>query len=258
MFVVPAARDSWSIAEFSQSEYVDFAVWVLTQTGMKVAPFDQHDEGFEHLRAIGIDGDSWEAWFRELVYFEHTASRLQREGITELIRERQEHLNYVPFIYNGLSVFESSLEQQGEGIFTRYYDTISRLSPFPQPAPRTAERESSSSPVMHWRGSASARVVLTDLWTQYRSRPYYRVHHVSDFQRLVARGDRVIEEINSRLYSLLEGQERFLMFHFVNYPTALYRVVGNSIVIGMDKDSPFSIDVMKAQMFAAVKCLLSS
>lgn len=260
MFVMPAAQKSWSIAEFSQSELVDFAVWILTQTGLKVAPFDQHDAGFEHLRGLGrglvIDPASWEEWFRDLVAFEHTASRLERQGVSSVIAQRNERLNYVPFVYDGLSAFESSLEQQGESIFTEYYDTISRLSSLPQSTYLPTSDESDLSPVSFWRGSETVRAKLLELWAQYKARPYYRVHHAADFRRFIVRSDRHSEEINDRLRSLLVGKEKFLMFNFVNYPTALFTVVDETIVIGMDKDVPFSIEVLKEQMYAAVRYLL--
>lgn len=46
---------------------VDFCVWVLEQDGLRVPPFDQHRDGDGELRALGMTGDLWLEWLREVV-----------------------------------------------------------------------------------------------------------------------------------------------------------------------------------------------
>lgn len=49
---------------------VDFCVWALEQDGLRVPPFDQHAGGDGELRALGMTGDLWLAWLREVVHLQ--------------------------------------------------------------------------------------------------------------------------------------------------------------------------------------------
>ena len=249
MFVIHVA-DRLSIAEFSQSELVDFPVWVLLQRGLKVDPFTTHDDGFEYLQSLDITAESWSTWFYDCVAFAHTASRLKREGKSALIVERVNQLNYVPFVHNGLAVYESSIERMPHEILGPYYDAIARMTP-DLDASKSSDRLDIASPVDLWQGSEQTKNTLLEQWSKYIARPYYRVHHAADLHRLLTRRSSVSKALTAKFQAVLEDQARFLMFNFVNYPSDVFTVIGSSIVIGLNVDRPFSIEVVEKLLTAS-------
>jgi hypothetical protein len=58
--------DSWWMSVGDRHD-IDFAVWTLGQDGLLVPPFDKHGEGNGELRALGLDGETWEAWVSAMI-----------------------------------------------------------------------------------------------------------------------------------------------------------------------------------------------
>lgn len=56
------------------SSYIDFALWILVQDGLQVAPFDKHTGGNQILQSLGMTQESWYGWLRLLLI--HHDSRL--------------------------------------------------------------------------------------------------------------------------------------------------------------------------------------
>jgi hypothetical protein len=52
---------TWSVS-LGPNPYLDFCVWVLERDGLRVAPFDRHDDGDGSLRAAGMTAAAWRAW----------------------------------------------------------------------------------------------------------------------------------------------------------------------------------------------------
>ena len=255
MFMIPTAEQV-SIVEFSQSEKVDFAVRVLMWFGLHVPPFDAHDAGIERLRALDANVDAWQTWFEKLVISEHVGIRVQREGTQSMVDQWRKRLNTVPFIFDGYSEIEASLEVETESILDRYYQSISEL--YDQPLALTYDVPSVvDNPVDLWEGSEVVRAELMKLWQRYRARPYYRVHHAADLNRRLVRDSMLCERINGLLRDLLDSDGQLLMCHLVNYPSDVFAIVGPSIVIGLSAESAFSTDTFVKLLSEAAIALSS-
>lgn len=50
-----------------------FALWVLTEDGLQVPPFDAHPEGDQQLRDVGLRAEDWRQWVRALIEAEERA-----------------------------------------------------------------------------------------------------------------------------------------------------------------------------------------
>jgi hypothetical protein len=254
MFMIPTAN-GFSIAEFHQSELADFPVWVLHQCGLKVPPFSGHGVGFERLRTLEIDADSWNQWFQMLILCQHTGFRLQRDGVTSLVNQWRNSLNTVPFSYDGITAVEPCLEENSPSVLDRYYELILELSE--KQALGSLDVETVDNPVDLWQGSEDVRAELLSLWTRYSSRPYYRVHHAADLHRRLVRDSHLCEKINGALKELLREEARFLMVNFINYPHDISAVAGPSIIIGLSVDEPFSADAFIDLLTQAVATIVS-
>lgn len=254
MFMIPTAQGV-SIAEFHQSELIDFPVWTLRQFGLKLNPFEAHGNGIDRLQSLEFNSVLWRDWFEKLVVFEHTESRLRCDGAASLIATRRTAFNSVPFIYDGMTAFEASIEQESAAVLERYYDLVSQLSSHLPIG--SLPSESIDSPVALWQGSESVRSELVMLWKRYKARPYYRVHHASDLHRQLVRDSSLCEKVNETMKMLLEAQDQFVMVNFVNYPKNISTIVGSSIVIGMDVDKPFSVDDFMELLIESVSAIAS-
>jgi hypothetical protein len=240
MFMIPTGN-GFSIAEFHQSELVDFPVWLLHQCGIKIPPFSGHGVGFERLRTLEIDAASWNKWFQMLILCQHTGFRLQRDGVTALVDQWKNALNTVPFSYDGMAIFEASLEDESPSVLDRYYELIVELSE--EQSLGSLDLQPVDNPVALWQGAESARAELLMLWKRYSSRPGYRVHHAADLNRRLVRDSHLCEKINGTLKEMLGEKDRFLMVNFINYPHDIFTIAGPCIIIGLNVDKPFSADV---------------
>lgn len=257
MLMVPTSNnEAFSAVEFCQGEFVDFPVWVLKQCGLKIAPFNSHGLGFERLRALGIDSAAWELWFRKILISQHMGFQIQHYGIAPLVTRRRNETNADPFVYDGCTAVEASLETESPGMLEKYYETIGALSEL-SPSIELSLLSSVNDPVSLWPGNSHASDELAALWNRYRARPYYRVHHASDLRRLLVRDSVLCEEINAVVKTQLGPKNRFLMIHFVNYPKPIFTVRASSIVIGLDADKPFSIDEFKSVLRSSIAGFVS-
>lgn len=55
---------------------VDFCVWVLESDGLRVPPFDRHDDGDGALRARGFDAQGWRVWADDVVALQARVDRV--------------------------------------------------------------------------------------------------------------------------------------------------------------------------------------
>jgi hypothetical protein len=257
MFMIPTAT-GFSIAEFSQSPFIDFSVWVLNQCGLRVPPFSTHGEGFERLRSLDIDAVAWQSWFQNLVVSQHTGFRIQQNGADFFVERWRNGITAVPFVYDGYSCFETSLDAEqepGPRLLARYYDLINQLSGrWPLGSLDLLEV---NHPVDLWEGTEAVRSELLNLWTRYCSTPSHRVHHAADLNRRLTKDGVLCEKINELLKDLLVKEDRFLMASFVNYPGPVFVIAGPSIIIGLDGDKPFSPDVFMDLLIQAVAVITS-
>lgn len=262
MLVISYAVGKGAIAEFYQSAYIDFAVWVLRHDGLDVAPFDLHERGFGNLRIAGMTKDSWLEWFRRLVATQHTGFRLRRDGVLPFLKRRRMELSYVPIIMDGTLETATAPNPDAEPILEKLYDCILRLSPIPGGAANDRLEDfcsldllPASSPVDSWQGSESVKAELARSWEQYRTDPAERVYHASDIHRAMARSHRFAAEIDLAIRKALCEEERFLMFNFVNYSEKVILPVGSSVVIGLPKQFP--VEEIQPVLVEAVKAALT-
>lgn len=72
------SRNSWSYSHGFQMG-VDFCIWVLLADGLRVPPFDQHDDGDGSLRALGFNAANWRAWLANVAQ-RHDDARALLQG----------------------------------------------------------------------------------------------------------------------------------------------------------------------------------
>ena len=248
-----------SIAEFHQSDLVDFAVWVLIQYGLEIPPFDNHRGGMKKSSSTKPERVNWERWFHRLVLSQHCGLHLQTDEEAYL-KQQRERLAYWPFVFNGemgLTLFPSTHSNDFMG---NYREVVAKLSDFSSDPSTDIAETAIESPVDLWEGSDAVKAELEELWLYYQVSPNCRVHHESDMCRHIIKNKihPLAQEINDGLQQMLKGTERLLMFNLVNYYDNVFAVVGSSVVIGLDKRSPFSPEALKEQVFAATGALIDS
>lgn len=64
--MIPLGGDSWTIHTGGDPD-INFCVWVLLHDGLRVGPFDRHDNGDGQLQAIGLTVSAWRDWFQTVV-----------------------------------------------------------------------------------------------------------------------------------------------------------------------------------------------
>ncbi|NJM98992.1 MAG: DUF4178 domain-containing protein [Phormidesmis sp. RL_2_1] len=252
MFIIPDANGGTTLAEFHQDEFIDFPVWVLSQCGISAPPFTTHVIWPDRPQLNGLDQASWENWFRRVICFRHTCSRIQREGSSYAV-EQKNRLSSVPLLYNGHTGFDLSDPEYAESVLDWYQKLAVRLlKPADIPLVDTVPSVIDS-PVELWQGDESVKKELGHLWLCYQTSPYCRVHHASDLHRLLVRDDAASERVNAALRGAIGRKNTVLMFNFVNYPDSVAAVFGPSIVIGLSRDQPFSLDIVEEQIRMATQ-----
>lgn len=80
------AASEWRV-RFGFNAMVDFCIWVLETDGLRVPPFDRHDEGPGLLRTMGVEPQTWRAWLHATV-----AQQAEREDLhAALSRSRRSY-----------------------------------------------------------------------------------------------------------------------------------------------------------------------
>ena len=262
MFLIPISRDDFSIAEFHQSAFVDFPVWILTQYGLKCSPFTSHPEGFSYLQSSELNKDSWTTWFHSLVASQHIGIRLWNESAYSLIRQQRQGINYVPLSIGGEPGFESAAGDI-QVLYQRYYALVGKLSS--NMIIRSTEVVSTEidshinliTPVDYWMGAESVKKELFTLWNRYRVTPRHRVHHFYDLCRLISEKRDTAMQINNTLQEVLNGRERILMFNLINYEKNVFTIVDSSIVIGLNNE-PFHLPTLVDLLAESTQAFIES
>ena len=61
---------------------VSFCIWTLRVDGLRVPPFDQHDDGDNTLRRAGLTADNWRVWLAEVVRRHGAADEAVQQAAT--------------------------------------------------------------------------------------------------------------------------------------------------------------------------------
>lgn len=130
------------------SRSVDFCVWVLLHDGLRMRPFDNHPNGDERLRQLGMDAASWARWFETVVNRDvEDEERLRVGG----------DLEPMPFYESDPPTIAEQLQMKG------------------------ALR--ANTPPALWTESAQVGELLDGLWDDYSSRPALRRNHRARWDR---------------------------------------------------------------------------
>lgn len=259
MFAIPTKNECVSIVEFYQSEQADFAIWVLVQYGLEISPFDKHRGRMKKSSAEKPDKAAWQQWFQRIVVSQYAGLCLRKDRATYLAKQ-QERLAYAPFVHNGTMGFNLTPEEGSEMVLENYRNVVYRLSTLSDEFSEYEPLSDKENPVSLWEGSQTVKSELEKLWRYYRAAPNCRIHHESDFYRHIIKNriNTLAVDLNNELRQILRGQEKFLMFHLVNYSSDVFTIVGPSIVIGLERSRPFSPDAFKAQVVAATRAFIRS
>ncbi|MFL5703632.1 MAG: hypothetical protein ACJ8AG_12510 [Ktedonobacteraceae bacterium] len=126
---------------------VDFCVWVLERDGLRVAPFDRHEEGDGSLRSVGLTADEWRQWYTEVIQIQDQMDRASQQQFRSWSGEMRRHH-----------------EQQAQPI-SHPFDL-----PLPPPLDLPPELTSKSShPSEIWNGKTAVGKRLEELWRYYSS-----------------------------------------------------------------------------------------
>lgn len=263
MLLIPVSDVDVSVAQFHQSSFVDFAVWVLIYDGLRVQPFNSHGEGFNDLQALGLNQRSWSLWFRKLVMLQHPGVRLQYWEKAQLIAHKRGSLAYEPLVYDGMAGFEAIEVKNSGHLLERCYDLIETLSkPSALELSMNANRiqellSNNNSPVSLFEGDAVLIEELEKRWSWYSSKAAYRVHHAFDLERSIVRDtEGIADELNEALKEALSGKETLLSFNFVNYTSQVFALLDSSIVIGLPAMELFSWKEMKTHLIRATEAFV--
>lgn len=253
MLTISYSANHGAIAEFRQEAAIDFAVWALLYDGLRAAPFSIHRKGLGKLSAAGLDEESWLSWFRHLVSAHHTGLRLRREGSSPFLKQWETGLSYVPMVLDGRPNAITAHNPDALPILEKIYDKVLELTSCSTDV--TASNISvAESPSAFWRGLENVREELTKLWQTYRADAAQRVYHASDLHRAMSRDEYFAAEVDIAIRKTLSEEERFLMFHFVNYPEKVIYPIASSVVIGLPKSFSVKEDI-KSVLVEAVEAV---
>lgn len=234
MLTISYSANHGAIAEFRQEAAIDFAVWALLYDGLTAAPFSIHHRGPGNLSAAGLDEESWSSWFRHLVLAHHTGLRLRREGSSPLLKQWETGLSYVSMVFDGRPNAITAHNPDALPILEKVYDKVLELTSCSTDV-TALDTSVAKSPSAFWRGPENVREELTKLWQPYRVDAAQRVYHASDLHRAMSRDEHFAAEVDITIRKALCKEERFLMFHFVNYPEKVIYPIASSVVIGLPK-----------------------
>ena len=259
MFTIPTGSQTSSIAEFNQSDYIDFSVWALIQCGLHHPPFDQHRLRSNTLQFPEIEKTFWIKWFRKLVTSQHASILIRCDEATYAVEQRNK-LAFSPLVTNGDMGLILSFSKSSEALLKKYRDSIVRLSHFDSALVEEKLSSLVHNPVDLWEGSEESRASLENLWLSYKATPNCRVYHGLDFYRHIVRNriHSLAKDLNDDLGDILEGQEVFLMIQLINYCADVSVIAGSSIVIGLNRNKPFSPEVFREQVTAAARAFVKT
>jgi hypothetical protein len=190
---------------------VDFCVWVLEMDGLRVTPFDQHEEGDGSLRSVGLTADEWRQWYMEVIHIQYQMDRASQQQFSTWSGEMRRRRH----------------EQQAQRI-SQPFDL-----PLPPPLDLPPERLSKSShPFEIWNGKTAVGKRLEELWRDYSSR--------SNKRKYWQWSDVRTKQLTNQLWHELQPYStklETLLLRFVRYPYQVEDLVPPvAIVMAIDEE----------------------
>lgn len=215
MFIVCSpSRQSASFVAFHQNEMVNFAVYALAHSDLKVTPFDLHETALPLRKGMskadwpdyleGLTKASWSQWIAQITRTQFLHQLAAQDAALS------DRTSVSPLLWDMQLIFDSPPGYE-ESLYETYVIGAKAILGDRYTAVRVFDN-----PVDYWQGSAAVREKLLVLWNQFRVEPHLaRTHFVSDLARLF--DFEFYKAINRTIRDEVAGAEVFLPIFFVQY-----------------------------------------
>ncbi|UKP01026.1 hypothetical protein [Nostoc sp. UHCC 0870] len=218
---------NFGFVELTFNEQIDFAIWVLIESGTLVSPFDLHSIKTSHQRFI-INPEQWYEWLTTLIavfdprwlcQVKNLSSEIESElaQYQSLVKNYSWDNTYIPS-FDWVTIREN-IEQRLAWKQLQYAQAIQEYGQ------RLAE---SLSPVTYWKYHNETRIWLVQMWNLYQNTP----------------------SINSNINQLMQlsenlaysKQDTIKKIYLVNYPSVIQcQVSSTTTIIGIPQSQEIDI-----------------
>lgn len=269
MFIFANPRDYKTIAAamFRSSEFINFTVHMAIRENIETSWLNCHYTELRVPQGVGLTRKLWEDWFYAVVQSQHigfTFRNFQNED--DFANWKLSQFNHSPFIENGRQMSDIFEVDEDISDFSENFGglqmiikktTDSQIAQIPEKVKNVLGNPSDNNvtPVDLWPGAEEVKSALNRSWITYKLDYENRVHHLSDFERILQHEDSVVSDISNILKAALAGKKKVVQIYLVNYWYPFYHVVGSSIVIGLryaTPTEPFSVENLKSMLTEAL------
>ena len=242
MFVIASpVQEIFSIAEFYQSELLNFAVWTLRQDGLRVEGFNAHTAASEQqseLKAFGFDAEEWKTWVNRIALSEYA----QNLSMKHIYPYNDSAVCRLPLVLDGIAVEG----QEGYRLCDRPLSDLSkRFSFIPQ----------HHNPLAFIEGDSRVRLHLQVMWEQYRQRASNRMYFRDDLNRLIVKDPSIATKMNAAMQQGLSTKQKVLGYCFVDYPyEPTFYISDSTIILGIS--NPISMDEVLALLERSTRAIV--
>src|SRR5256885_2160915 len=207
--MIPLGGDSWTFSIGGDPD-INFCVWVLLRDGLRVHPFDAHQDGDRGLRAVGLTEANWREWFESTVSRATHWQDSRRADPTAIRSEDDERIDLSELMYGDEPPTPDEISEAREALLAR-----------------TAAGR--------WPSQDQVRVELLRRWPPYMRNS--RERDERDFARSAERlrlmqgltSEHMDELVNGgrRLWDEIQQSRPLPPLHFytVDYPTPVVQIV---------------------------------
>jgi hypothetical protein len=179
-----ATDNSTGDLRIGSSSYIDFALWILVQDGLQVAPFDKHTGGNQILQSLGMTPESWYEWLKLILIHQDNRLGWHVPNIDSEVKENVESFKKMIGIMSKAQNIEDNTvyDQQWYDSQNQHYSKLlidqeagyqEALADY-QGLNTNSIRE--SNPPQLYQGNPQVQERLTLLWDDYNSN-----HHSNKF-----------------------------------------------------------------------------
>lgn len=236
MFIISSpSRERSSFVAFYENELVNFAVYAIAYSDLKMAPFDRHETALPFREKLsqtdwpnyiqGLERAEWEAWIAQIAHSQQLSWLTAHQKALNNHTTASPVLWDMPLVMNGHPGYDKSLhELYLLGVTATQHERIAD------------DIETYDNPIDYWGGSSAVKEQLVVLWNRYRVEPQHsRVHFVSDIARSFDFA--FYRAINDTIRDVLGETETFLPIFFVQYLVPVFYNSGSSLILGMPNEA---------------------
>lgn len=232
------------------SEQIDFALWVLLQDGLRVAPFDKHAGGNEVLQSLGMTAENWYSWLK-LMMVRHdgrlvchvpnikASSEERVESFRQILDARNEEHNIVcdQGWHDGQYNYYSQLLTEQEQLYQQAIADYQELD-------LNFIRE--NEPPQLWQGSSQIKEALAQLWDDYSS------IKDKDPNKFI---DSIL--VTPKMWDVEANPptDKYLQIYLVNYPYEVEIFMEPIFVIVTLPNSSVDLGKLDQRMFKAIQSI---